>query len=473
MNRKIAVWTAATAALLLAAPHAFAQTAAGTKVTNTANVTYKIGAVTQTAPPAGTADFFVDRKVDLTVSSGSYTTGVAPGSTNQAVSFVVTNNTNDVIDIALTPSNKAAGTVYKNANLASNTDDKTGTELGNMTYKLYVNDSASAPGTYGGDNTELTKDGGGQYFIDNIAAGDNQTIFVVAQTMPAAGPTAGDTATDNLVQDGDIIVVDLTGVAHSGYDDQHGAYNSGTGNLDWVVDTSGNTLGDALTNDAATTDDATVVDNVFADSADDDSADAANNGQDGSYAAYEIGGADITVTKRSVVYWDPIVLFGDGTHKPKAIPGARVLYCITVKNAGTATADSIKISDGLDVTHLEFDDGSDLDGDSGNGVQSLDPDGAGALPALDSTNSIRFSSADSCTTTDWDDASAAVPPAGSSMEDSDGSDGGDSDGAIGDYNVTTADALTTTVTSLPGDTDGAAAGDDPGYTTAMFLVEVK
>ena len=60
---------AAVAASLLAAPQAFAATAAGTKVSNSATVDYKIGGVSQTQTGTVTpAEFLVDRKVALTVT---------------------------------------------------------------------------------------------------------------------------------------------------------------------------------------------------------------------------------------------------------------------------------------------------------------------------------------------------------------------------------------------------------------------
>ncbi|MDB5715760.1 MAG: hypothetical protein JWO15_3157 [Sphingomonadales bacterium] len=77
-----------------------AGTEAGTSIANTATVSYLVGGSPQTAS-SNTASFFVDRKVNLTVTGGVITQ--APlGSTDQVTAFQVTNLTNGTQDFHLT-----------------------------------------------------------------------------------------------------------------------------------------------------------------------------------------------------------------------------------------------------------------------------------------------------------------------------------------------------------------------------------
>lgn len=473
MKRNIAVGIAAAAAmgaLLFAAPQALAATAAGTKVSNSATVAYKIGTIVQTAPPAASADFLVDRRVSLTVTEvGGTATIASPGELKAPLTFLVTNNTNDAIDVKLDAATMAKNTVFDAGvqGTGNHTDDLTATEGTDlvMSYKIYT-DAAFT--------TELSKSGA-QYYIDELAPAANMTLYVVATQMPPVG----DDSVDTTVQDEDIIVVKLTGTAHSAY-----AAQDGTG-LTWdttpgvtfgapIWVTAGGTgaLGTVLATTASDTD--TKVDNVLADTPDLDLGEAdgtAPDGIDAAYDAYEIGGADITVTKRSAVYWDPINLFSS----PKAIPGSIVLYCITVKNAGSSAADEIAISDTIPTNTTFENGGTDTDPVAAS-VQPLDPDGAAAeYPALSDQNSIRFSTSDSCAVTDWDLANAAtLQPVGSSAEDDSSepvpADGAawaadEPDGAVGNYNSGTP-KITTTVKSL------GIGSTTEQFTTTMFLVKV-
>jgi uncharacterized repeat protein (TIGR01451 family) len=476
MKRNIAVAIAATAAMgamLFATPQALAATAAGTKVSNSATVAYKIGTVAQTAPPAASADFLVDRKVNLTVTEvGGAATTASPGELKAPLEFLVTNSTNDAIDVKLDAATMAKNTVFDagDQGAGNHADDLTATEGTDllMSYKIY---------TDAGLTTELSKSGS-QYYIDELAPAANMTVYVVATEMPAIG----DDSVDTTVQDDDIIVVKLTGTAHSAYAAQDGTGltwdttpGPTLGAPTWVTAGGTGALGAVLATTASDTD--TKVDNVLADNPDLDLGEAVGtppDGIDAAYDAYKIGGADITVTKRSAVYWDPINLFAS----PKAIPGSIVLYCITVKNAGSSAADEIAISDTI-PTNTTFENGG-TDTDSVTPlVQPLDPDGDGPTgaeyPPLSDQNSIRFSTSDSCAVTDWDLANAAtLQPVGSSAEDDSSeaipADGpawaaDEPDGAIGNYNSVTP-KITTTVKSL------GIGSTTEQFTTTMFLVKV-
>jgi uncharacterized repeat protein (TIGR01451 family) len=466
MNRNIALSAVAMTALILIAPNAFAATQAGTKVHNAASVTYKVGGVDQTAPPAGTADFLVDRKVDFTVTEvGGTTTTATPGATSGAsvvTKFQVVNNTNDLLDVKLDAVGLGSGTVFDaatagdGAGTITSTQDATG-----ITFKLYADTNTN--GSYdAGTDLELPKSGGTQYYIDGLAgAGATATVFAIANKIPDLGGA-------NTVVDGDTFAVKLTGTAAAAY-----ASPDGTSGLTWDVNgvptwTAGTgALGADLANTASDT--STKVDNVLAESADNDFSPvgAAKNGVDAAIDVYELGGAAIIVTKRSAVYWDPINQFSS----PKAIPGSVVLYCITVSNTGTAAASDVAVND-IVPANTTFEEGATDTDDATGGVQSL----SDGVTTLANTNSLRFSSADSCTAANWNTAgqtagmwedsdSAAVDSGDTDLDGIPNDDEADTaDGRYGDYDSGT---IKTIVTSLGSGTP------TPQYTTAMFLVKVN
>jgi uncharacterized repeat protein (TIGR01451 family) len=104
MNRcsKLAALAAGAAMVALqTAPAVAAGTAAGTTITNTATVDYRVGGVDQTEVVAADS-FDVDRKINLLVTRVSApTTTVAPGQSDAVIAFDVTNLSNAAIDMAL------------------------------------------------------------------------------------------------------------------------------------------------------------------------------------------------------------------------------------------------------------------------------------------------------------------------------------------------------------------------------------
>lgn len=444
MKRRI-IEVLAAAALVASAPQAFAQTSAGVTVHNVASVSFKVGGISQTAPPDGTADFQVDRKIDLSVSEiGTNTTSAAPLATNAALAFQVTNSSNDYIDIALSATRGPIGTS------ASGT---TSTELlpTTTTYAYYSDDVDADDATPGVDSDSDGKINGvwdagdtaltGSY-LDQVAPGANVTVFVVASALPALG---AESDTDK-VQDGDLLAVKLLGTARSAYANQRVVTFDGTGLV--VVPDGTGSMGASFVNDDSSADDPTKVENVFADSADTDSTDVANNGQDASYDVYEIASATITVSKQSAVLWDPL----NGTTNPKAIPGAVVLYCIAVSNSGGQDAGDVTVSDDIPANTSFVDKETDVDADAGTTI------------GVDTANSLRFSTATTCTAADW---SAAGTAGGNAVEDSTDDDVGDLVN-VGYYDsVSATKKITTTVTSL---SKQVATVD--GVTTTMFLVKI-
>ena len=468
MKLHIAAYTVVAGALLLAAPQAFAAagTAAGTKVHNSASVSYKVGGVSQTAPAPGTTSFLVDRKVDFTVTEvGGSATQATPGATSGAsvvTKFQVVNNTNDAIDLKLDATTLAASTALGYGSLSTS-------KLGTMTYKLYRDDVAGGGNGDGvPDPAEELLSSSGQYYLDTLASNATASILVVADEIPALGGG---------VVDGDIYGVELTGTAASAY-----ATPNGTAGLTWDVPTDTiptwtaqtGVLGvDLDTVDSTSADaDTANVDTILAESADTFPTGAAHDGVDAAYDAYELGAATIAVSKQSAVYWDPINLYNN----PKAIPGAVVLYCITVENTGSAAASDIVVSDQIPTQTTFLQDVSTLTA-------------TGGLVGLSTSNSIRFSTDNDCSTAAWEAAGTA---GGDAVEDSDSAafDQADAD-TDGIFNDDDADfgsntALTDPAEGKYGYYEGGATpkirtqvstlgigSTTATYTTTMFLVQVN
>jgi len=292
MTRNVRLLASASmlAVSAIAVTPAFAAgTTAGTDVTNTVSLDYKVGGVDQ--PQISASDTFkVDRKVNLSVVEvGTTTTSVSPGQAAAVTTFSVSNASNAPLDFALAVSQLSGGTAAHG-----------GTDNFNVTGpKMYADTNNS--GSYdAGTDLEIT-------YLDEVAADSSKTVFVVAD-VPLGRST------------GDVAGVRLSATA---------AEAALIGTLGSVVtQTSG-------ANTAA-------VDTVFADT----NANG-NVARDGIHFAeddYTVLAASLIATKTSRVVSDPF----NGTTEPKMIPGAVVEYCIAVANAsGSATARNINVSDTL------------------------------------------------------------------------------------------------------------------------------
>ncbi len=293
---KLLVATSTISVAALGAKPAFAAdlgTDAGTSITNNVSVAFNVGGTAQTAE-TDSDTFVVDREVNLVVTkSDGVNTSVAPGSTQQAVTYTVSNQTNDTIDVLLT-SEQLGG---DNFNVT-----------GAITY--YLDDGATA-GVFDAGDTPIT-------YIDNLAEDATVTIHAVAN-IPG-GVVTGDLA--------DIVLIGQA-AGHGGA----GVPTTGVG-----------IQGTAFVNNAGDADDAAVVQNVFADGAGTGTGDGAGDGYHSDTDTYVVAGADISVFKSSRVVSDPV----NNTTNPKAIPGAIVEYCISVANgAGSALATGVTITDTL------------------------------------------------------------------------------------------------------------------------------
>ncbi|MEH6826965.1 hypothetical protein [Parasphingorhabdus sp.] len=102
---KLLVATSTISVAALGANPAFAAdlgTDAGTSITNNVSVAYNVGGTAQTAETDSDI-FVVDREVNLVIAkSDAVNSSVAPNATQQAVTYTVSNQTNDTIDVLLT-----------------------------------------------------------------------------------------------------------------------------------------------------------------------------------------------------------------------------------------------------------------------------------------------------------------------------------------------------------------------------------
>ncbi|MGV1682987.1 hypothetical protein [Sphingopyxis sp. NJF-3] len=276
---------------IAATPALAAGTTAGSSITNTATVDFQVGGVSQTQQSASDS-FVVDRKIDLTVEEdGTATTEVVPGQSNAVTTFLLTNNSNEVLDFALAATQITGGTAKH-----------LGTDSFNATnVRIYRDNAATGTvGSFDPGDALVT-------YADEVPVDTPIRLFVVADIPGglATGAVAG---------------IQLRATAREGGT----ASSQGAA----VSQTSGaNTAG---------------KDTVFADIAgvNDGARDAAHSAADD----YTVKTATLTVTKTSRVVDDPL----NGASNPKLIPGATVEYCIAIANAaGGAAATSVAISDSV------------------------------------------------------------------------------------------------------------------------------
>ncbi len=178
---------------LSSAPAMAAGTTAGDSIVNNVSVAYQVGGVDQTEETASDT-FVVDRRVDVTVAEvGGASTTVVPGETQAAITFTVTNNSNDEVDYALS------------ADQSSTTDDFDITGV-----QFYLDDGN---GVFDGADTLIT-------ILDDMAEDETRTVHVVGDVAGTVGN--GDTADVSLVanalDDGGSELVDTAGANTAGVD---------------------------------------------------------------------------------------------------------------------------------------------------------------------------------------------------------------------------------------------------------------
>lgn len=289
MRRLLLSGTAAIAGV--SGGQAYAQTAstttaAGTPVSNTAQASYSVNGAAQTTT-SNTATFVVDRKVNLTVTKAQDAdTQVSLGQTGAVTAFRVTNNTNGTQDFLLQADQNIGTVVYVG------TDNYDLTNL-----KAFVD--SNGDGIYQPGTDVAT-------YIDELKPDESRVVFLV-----------GDVPTSQLAQ---LAIVDLHVTVAEG-----GATGTQGGRL---VQTTLN----VANQDAE-------VDVVFADNDSDGlGLDALHDGEARAYLAYNVGvkNVDLSVVKSMRVLSDGF----SATLNPKAVPGATVEYCLSVRNATLLTAAS-------------------------------------------------------------------------------------------------------------------------------------
>jgi uncharacterized repeat protein (TIGR01451 family) len=284
----------ATSILVFGAINGFsAGTIAGTQVDNSVTLNYKVGGTAQSAVVSNTASFVVDNKINLTVAhqDGS-AVEVTPNSSDQILTFSVTNTGNKVQDFILS-------TTENDSNPFGETDnfDATGISIfvdanGNNVYDS-ATDTAS--------------------FIDELSPDSSVSVFIVGDIGAQAN--------------GDVSEHTLTAqVAQSG---------------------SSGSKGTAITSDDSGSADTVMgVEIVFADGDGNGNTECANDGKHADNSAFKVVVAtgDVSATKGSCVVSDPV----NGTTNPKRIPGAIVRYTVEVtNNSATDSATEVVVTDTL------------------------------------------------------------------------------------------------------------------------------
>ena len=294
-------------------------TAPGTDINNQATLNFKVGGTDQ---PAVTSDgdtgtdgnqvttFKVDRKVDLTVVSDGGAT-VIPNTNDQVLPFTLENTGNDTQGYLLS-------TV---AGLDATDDDF---DMNSVRIYIDVNNN----GTYESGTDTLYTAGTN---VGDLAPDATIKLLIVANTPGTAGNT--ETSLYHLLAQ---------------------ATNAGT------------------TTPAAETpgaDDPTAIDVAFADAAGSAGAgtDDAQDGKHSASAIYTVQSATVVVTKSSEVTDDG---FGTTAPNAKAIPGATVTYTVNITNSGTAAANSLVLTDDLQVANVTYNNPSVNFGVDCNGTTS-------------------------------------------------------------------------------------------------------
>jgi uncharacterized repeat protein (TIGR01451 family) len=262
-----------------------AGTAAGTTISNTAQASYTVNGVQQSAS-SNAATFLVDLKANLTVAPLGGNTSVTIGQTDAVLKFTVTNNTNGIQDFLLTAIQSYAAGLFTGDNF----------DVDNL--RIVVD---NGDGDYTAADTAN--------YINELAPDQSKTVFIVGN-IPAnqAAALASVTLVAQIAEGGDATKAGAPLVSNALIPNRDG-----------------------------------VVDVVFADN-DSGFGDTALNGYGRATLAYEITtrNVDLSILKSSTVVSDPINLLVS----PKAIPGATVRYCLVVRNATTTTpARNVSLTD--------------------------------------------------------------------------------------------------------------------------------
>ena len=283
------------AALLLSQASFAAGTDAGTIVQNTATISYFVSGQEQAAITSETAEFVVDRKVDLSVSvNGTANVPATPSSSSSL------------------PANKLTYTLSNDGN-SEQVFKITASHLGSDQFDAGTG-TTQAP--HVPQACQYTMDGGTTNHLFTASPAPTVTLAEDATAtinVTCSMPNRPD------VSDGDLSTIEVLATA---------------------VDGTGPTA--ATMAESTVADRVDQIDVVLADSA--GTGDALRDAKHSARQTYEINVPMLTVVKTSTVVSDP----SNGTNSPKRIPGAIVQYKITVENASTSTdATGVVITDDL------------------------------------------------------------------------------------------------------------------------------
>lgn len=267
-----------------------AGTDAGVTIDNTATVDYSVGGVPQTQVTSPTAQFVVDRKVDLNlIETNTAYINTTPGAAAVVTTFKLTNTGNGAQGYDFTAAN-VGGTVFGNADAF---------DMSNLLVR--VSGAACVPAT---------------------------------TTTPAYAGETGSTV-PTLAEDACVYVFILA-------DSPLSALNAQAANVRLTAITrEAGTLADLDAAAAAAllvADDPSTVQIVYADSA--TGGQTARDGRAFADDQYYIVGPALVATKVAAVQTDALQ-----PTNPKPIPGATVEYTITLTNSGAAAADAVVIGD--------------------------------------------------------------------------------------------------------------------------------
>ncbi len=270
-----------------------AETTYSTLISNTAKLTYKVNNVDQ-VPDEKKADFVVDRKVRFSLSSITALPSAVTVGTPQFILYTLTNDSNADLAFKLSPSDSAPGvTAYTSA------VDDTDTSL-SISYNLYEDNGSGAPDT----SKEILSS-------DAMTVLQSTDLKVHLRIAP------------NQANDMNIFAHVLTTTAY---------------------ETDGAT---ALVDNSADKWVAETVQTVLE-----------NNADFRTFTgAVQVTAAEVTLEKTATILSNPEPFDGLAGDQMKAIPGAKVLYSMIVKNTGSEAATAIAV---IDILPFEIKDG-DID----------------------------------------------------------------------------------------------------------------
>ena len=286
-----------------------------------------IALVSYTASPALAAGTTAGDSITNTVTVDFQVGGVDQIAETDSDTFVVDRKIDVTVATVGASSNESAGAtgVVRQFTVTNDSNATVG-------YALSV--AADAGATFTPQNVVIFDDlnSSGDYdageeitFIDSMTEDETRNVWV-AFDVPATA-TNGQSSDINLVAN---------------------AHEAGSGSIGAEITATAGANG-ALT-----------VETVLADGTGIASIDSEYEGDHSAAHSVTVNAAAITLSKTSTVVWDPVNLTTD----PKAIPGARVQYCIAVTNgAGAAAAASVVVDDDLPAEVTFFPDAFGTTGD--------------------------------------------------------------------------------------------------------------